>query len=184
VRKPKALAKQEGFELSADPGERRKQVRELIKCAEKGDESILPAIRELLDLDPSLVEGVGNLALQVQASWIKAYTGGNLVLVEAAERKMREMRDELAGPSPSPLERLLVERILACWVQMNYLDAIYAQRMASGEAVAWEAHEGHQRRQDRAHGRFLSAVKTLALVRRLGLPALQVNIGDKQVNVV
>jgi hypothetical protein len=31
---------------------------------------------------------------------------------------------------------------------------------------------------------FLSAMKTLALVRRLGLPAVQVNIGEKQVNVV
>jgi hypothetical protein len=34
-----------------------------------------------------------------------------------------------------------------------------------------------------AHKRFLSAVATLARVRKLALPALQVNIGTNQVNV-
>jgi hypothetical protein len=41
----------------------------------------------------------------------------------------------------------------------------------------------HRRRIDAAHSRFLSAVKTLATVRKLALPALQVNIGANQVNV-
>ena len=34
---------------------------------------------------------------------------------------------------------------------------------------------------DRAHRRFLQAVKTLATVRRLLVPALQVNIGKNQI---
>ncbi len=37
---------------------------------------------------------------------------------------------------------------------------------------------------DATHRRFLSAVKALALVRKLALPALQVNIARRQVNVV
>jgi hypothetical protein len=36
---------------------------------------------------------------------------------------------------------------------------------------------------DRAHRRYLSAIKALALVRRLAVPVLQVNIARKQVNV-
>jgi hypothetical protein len=36
---------------------------------------------------------------------------------------------------------------------------------------------------DRAHKRYLSAIKALAVVRRLALPVLQVNIAKKQVNV-
>jgi hypothetical protein len=36
---------------------------------------------------------------------------------------------------------------------------------------------------DGVHGRYLSAIKCLADVRRLALPALQVNIAEKQVNV-
>jgi hypothetical protein len=41
----------------------------------------------------------------------------------------------------------------------------------------------HQRKIDRAHARLLSAVRTLAQVRKLAVPALQLNIAKKQVNV-
>jgi hypothetical protein len=36
---------------------------------------------------------------------------------------------------------------------------------------------------DHAHRRYLSALRALALVRKLALPVLQVNIARKQVNV-
>ena len=45
-------------------------------------------------------------------------------------------------------------------------------------------HEFHQRRVERAQRRYLAAVKALAHVWRLRLPAVQVTIGDQQVNVV
>jgi hypothetical protein len=43
--------------------------------------------------------------------------------------------------------------------------------------------EFHQKRITMAHNRYLSAIRTLAQVRRLGVPAVQVNIGEQQVNV-
>jgi len=39
------------------------------------------------------------------------------------------------------------------------------------------------RKIDKAHDRFLSAVRTLAQVRKLALPTLQLNIGKNKVNV-
>jgi hypothetical protein len=44
--------------------------------------------------------------------------------------------------------------------------------------------EHAQRRMDRAHRRFLNTVKTLATVRRLALPAVQINVARQQVNQV
>ena len=41
----------------------------------------------------------------------------------------------------------------------------------------------HQKRLDYLHRRHLSAIKTLAQVRRLQLPVLQFNFAEKQVNV-
>jgi hypothetical protein len=41
----------------------------------------------------------------------------------------------------------------------------------------------HQRRMDAAHRRFLAALEALATVRRLTLPALQINVARRQVNV-
>jgi hypothetical protein len=88
--------------------------------------------------------------------------------------------NRLAGPEPSVLERLLVDRVVACWIQIEYADLAYAQ-------LATTLTSGHrdylQRRQDRAHRRYLSAIRTLAQVRRLVEPVVQVNIGAQQQNV-
>src|SRR5262245_66143189 len=92
---------------------------------------------------------------------------------------MELLRAELAGANPTPIERLLVERIVACWLQVQDADARYAQ--AKNLSLAWG--EYYQRRMDRAHRRYLSAVKALALVRKLAVPVLQVNIAREQVNV-
>jgi hypothetical protein len=74
---------------------------------------------------------------------------------------------------------VLVERVVACWLQVQDADVRYAQ--AKNLSVTWG--ECYQRRMDRAHRRYLSAVKALALVRKLAVPVLQVNIARKQVNV-
>jgi hypothetical protein len=75
----------------------------------------------------------------------------------------------------------LVERVAGCWLQVHYFDVIYAQNMTK---LTGEQSEYYQRRQDRAHKRYLAAIKTLAQVRRLLFPAVQVNIGAQQVNKV
>lgn len=43
--------------------------------------------------------------------------------------------------------------------------------------------DAYQRRMDAAHRRYLSALNALATVRKLAVPAIQVNIADRQVNV-
>lgn len=57
-------------------------------------------------------------------------------------------------------------------------------RYAQGqEEMTMKQGEFRQRRMDAANRRFLAAVKALALVRKLALPVLQVNIVKRQVNV-
>jgi hypothetical protein len=155
------------------------KVREFLKQAQKGDASTLPALRQYLQ-DPAAVDMLGgNLAQQAEQSFIRAASGEDLAFREALARKLELLRAELAGPDPTPVERLLVERIVACWLQVQDADIRYAQ--AKNLSIDWG--EYYQRRMDRAHRRYLSALKTLALVRRLAVPVLQVNIARKQVNV-
>ncbi len=66
-----------------------------------------------------------------------------------------------------------------CWVQANYADATEATH---GDRTIAQA-ELALKRQTMAHKRLLSALKTLAEVRRLMVPTLQVNIAEQQVNV-
>jgi hypothetical protein len=86
----------------------------------------------------------------------------------------------LAGANPTPVERLLVERVVACWLQVQDADVRYAQGQ---KELTFAQGEYYQRRMERAHKRYLSALRTLALVRKLAVPVLQVNIAKKQVNV-
>ena len=95
-------------------------------------------------------------------------------------RKLARLREELAGPEPTPIERLLAERAAFCWLTVYEYERQYASR---GQPPGGQA-EYHQRRIDAAHRRFLSSLKTLATVRKLAVPAIQVNIAEKQVNVV
>lgn len=153
----------------------------IIERAQSGDEKAMPALREMLDLVPKMREMLGaDLDRTVEHTISNSLGGGdNLAFREAIKRKLAAMREELEGPTPSPTERLLVDRIVACWLQMQEADLRYAQEGSCSFAQA----DYHLRRQDRAHRRFLTAMKTLATVRKMGLPVLQVNIGENQVNV-
>jgi hypothetical protein len=89
------------------------------------------------------------------------------------------LRDELAGPNPTPLKRLLVERIVACWLHLHHLEAIYSGK----ESMSLDLGSYYQRSISSAQKRYLAAIKTLAVVRKLAVPVLPVNIARKQVNV-
>jgi hypothetical protein len=129
--------------------------------------------------DADAVDQFGNLARQTEYTLIEAASHQNLLFKEAITRKLAIMRADLAGPAPSPVERLLVERIVAGWLQLQDADIRYAQSKGLTIAQAYY----HQRRIDNAHKRYLSAIKTLAVIRKLAVPVLQVNIARKQVNV-
>ncbi len=137
------------------------------------------AVRALFHTDPGLWREIGDLAAQAEKALVKVMAGENLVVQESLGRAMESMRSELAGPNPTPLERLLVDRVVACWLQVHYADAIYAQGMKD---LTLNQGDYYQRRQDRAHRRYLSAIRSLAQVRRLLSPSIQVNIAEQQIN--
>lgn len=56
-------------------------------------------------------------------------------------------------------------------------------RMAMPNTMSFQAGDYYQRRQDRGHHRYISAIRALAQVRQLLIPAVQVNVGGQQVNM-
>ena len=100
---------------------------QLLKKAEAGDRSVLPQLRRVLDGDPDLWRGFGNLAAHAEASLAMLAAGPNLLLAECLKRKLAELKAELSGESPPPLEKLLAERISMSWLQTAYFDGLVAQ---------------------------------------------------------
>lgn len=155
-------------------------IRALLKRTHAGDEATVPVVRKMLQNPAYLRMFGGELAAEVVSSFTNAMAGKNVGFREAVLRKLELLRAELLGENPTPLERLLVERVAACWLQVQDAELRYAQGQ---EEMTMKQGEFRQRRMDAANRRFLAAVKALALVRKLALPVLQVNIAKRQVNV-
>jgi hypothetical protein len=128
---------------------------------------------------PRWVEACGNLAKHAENALIHRFAAKDLAVGEGVRQKLEVMRGELTSPNPSPLERLLAERIATCWLLLYYLETTYASK----DGISLELGNYYLKNIDRAHNRYLSVIKTLAAVRKLILPVLQVNIAKKQVNV-
>jgi hypothetical protein len=154
---------------------------DLLRRAQNGDSSVVPQLRELLQ-KPGMTDLLGGLVRQVQDAVVGGLCGPNLAVQEGINKKMADMRTELAGPDPSPLERQLAERIVLCWLTLYESEL----RFARGKDLTFKQADCWQRRIDGCHKRYLSAIKTLATVRKLAVPVLigQLNIATKQVNKV
>ncbi len=120
-------------------------------------------LRAALDDHPEIWDQFGNLAAHAQRSWVELIAGPDLALAEVLARKTAALEAELAGSQPTPLERLLAARIVACWLQVYQADAAQAQ---SGE-VSLKHAEFTSKRQARVHRGYLMAIASLATIRRL-----------------
>ena len=159
-----------------------RETRELVKRASKGDESSRQAIRALFadgDRGRDLLEGLGSSAEWLKRTIVRKAAGKNIAFQEAIAIKIESVRSELAGPDPTPMERLLAERAALCWWLVNW----YENSVQDCDRMTIAQANYHQAKIGRAHSRFLSAVRTLAQVRKLALPTLQLNIARNQVNV-
>jgi predicted alpha-1,6-mannanase (GH76 family) len=87
-------------------------------------------------------------------------------------RELAEVAAELAGAAPTPIEATLCRTAALCWFALRTAEAQHAAYAKSDGATIPGA-EFRQRRIDHAHRRFLATLKTLATVRRLALPTLQ-----------
>ncbi len=167
---------------------------ELVERANNGDRQAAVELGPCLDRHPKVWRHVGDQSRQAQEQLLNFICGKeHLADQEATRRTMAVMRQELAGPESSPLEQMLIDRIVLCWLHVAFLEQATtaclqhaAEKTTTSIAQAefgLKQIDAHQQWIDRAHRRYLAACKALAQVRRLGVPAIQVNVGEQQVNV-
>jgi hypothetical protein len=154
----------------------------LMERAQGGDEDAVLDIREMLDGSADLawhfIKGPGTRAESVLIDHITK--DEDLATKELLRYQLESMRIEVAGENPSPLERLLAERVVATWLEVQLFSGLYGANL--GKLTPGQG-DYHQKRLDRAHRRHLSAIRTLAQIRKLG-PSVQINIADKQINTI
>lgn len=155
------------------------EIQALVRKAETGDAGALAEVRAMLTLPGAGAALGGDLARQTIKRLVGAYSKGNPVIEECVNRTLDQMRAELGGTKPTPVERLLVDRVLACWVHLHHIEGDYAVRVSMPVPLALY----YQKALSAAQRRYLAALKALAEVRKLALPAIQVNVARRQVNI-
>ena len=101
------------------PPQSEDMIRAQLERARGGDATDLAALQETLDRYPEIWRSYGDLAKHARDVWIGLIGGEDLALKESLGRQAEAMKADLAGPAPSPLETLLIERIVTCWVQLG-----------------------------------------------------------------
>ena len=149
--------------------------REIMRRAQEGDAAVVPALRKLLREDDDELIDAGHLARMALAR--AASKEGDLLTREVYMAQMERDAEELAGPNPSPLEKVLAERIAISRFRCYYYECLCAMGLRK-DTLNVDAHK--HKRLAAAQKDFLSACRTLAQVRKLELPFVQVNVAERQ----
>ena len=120
----------------------------------------------------------GDVAEQAEEGLIRASATGGFGRL-TVRRTLERTRDELAGRRPTPLVRLAARHVAICGLEADLAHRSSAASLAKGVVPP----EDVQRWLDRADGRYRKALKCLADLQRIALPAVQVNVGGQQVNI-
>ena len=110
--------------------------------------------------------------------------GGKSYLVRASlEAGWERLPVDLARPGDGELERLLVQQVALCWLKLAYTEHQHRYILTNGSTTIRQG-DFWERRLSAAQHRYLRATEALGRVRRLQLPAVQVNIAEQQVNQI
>jgi hypothetical protein len=141
-----------------------------VKKANNGDKNALTSLRKELagPNGKAILDVCGDLALQAEESLLVAILGQQEGAKTCVRAKMRQMRAELGWSESSALERILIERVVATWLDVYFAELVCNQ--SKGDSIHQLKYKQH--RIDRSHKRHLSAVKMLATVRKMALPVL------------
>jgi hypothetical protein len=155
----------------------------MTQLAAKGDERASQALIEACQTVPRLWEILSTLSSMAVRSWVDLLSPagpGTEITRRTIEQEIERKRSEVSGENPSPLERLLAERVALCWLAARYADAEYTRKLKAG--MSFREGEYYSKRCEQTNRQLLKAIESLARVRRLLTP-MQINIGQNQINV-
>jgi hypothetical protein len=174
------------LELSEDARGRLREFKVLAEKAQAGDKEARTELRQLLRASsPEVIAEASGIARRAEWMLVKTISVGRPLMEEALPERMDQMRSEIAGENPTPLEVLLTERVVAGWLLVEVLEGLIAaqyQRDVKAHRVPPTHIIQQSRILESATRRYLAAIRELARVRKLqaGMP-VQVNT---QVNIL
>lgn len=130
------------------------------------------------------VIGMGELAESQALDTI--LNGSGQGMRECWRQRLQAMRADLGYTESSALERLLIQQVTLCWLNLNLTE--YRVTNVMKQSISFACSLYWEKRLTAAQMRFTRACETLARIRKLSrnVPALQFNFaasGGQQVNL-
>jgi len=149
---------------------------------ENPDPQDLAHLRAVMRAEPEHARALFDLAALTSSEVIRSILPRAPLGCEAISATADAMRVGLGSETAPELERGLIEHVVLCWLRLQAVESKYTYAMSQPQDLAWAY--WWERRLTAAQGRYMRAVESLARVRRLAGPsAVQINVGDQQVNV-
>jgi hypothetical protein len=140
--------------------ELRARLSRLVDEANAGSKPALAHLRRMLDEHPEIWRTIGNLATHAERTWISLVANDDHLVIESLTRQVDQMRADLAGPHPTPTERLLIDQVVVCWLSQQHAEMCAAQSGGSVQQARFRV-----QRLDTAGRQYLSSIRLLTLLR-------------------
>lgn len=158
-----------------------KALNAIVGKANGGDQHALAKLREFLDQNPQVWQHIGDLSRAAEKAWITVIANGNTLAAEAIRRQLAELKSELMEDSSTVVERMLVDTVVATWLELHYLrsvDADTRNRSVTQGSLLLKRLESAQRR-------HANALKQLTQIRKLlpnraAMPELRIFRGERE----
>lgn len=179
--------------MEQKPGDNKEAVRlirnfkKLIKKTntESPQESDVQKMRKMLKEHPELYQQITDMAMTTAHNLVASSKSTELLkTVLLHDRRIR--LEELGYDQASPLEKMMIEQVVLCWMRHNLLECSFYDKM--GQFRSMEQSLSLEKQMSISQQRFTRACESLARIRKLARnsPGLQVNIatsGGQQVNL-
>jgi hypothetical protein len=150
--------------------------------AKKPAKEDLQLIRKFLIARPDFSKAIFDGGAAIQNELITNMIGGEQEVIKmAVEEYTLSIRDDMGYHDAPIIEKLIIENIVTCWLRLQHYEQQVAFRMQGSYSLS--VLEFWERRLSMAQRRYLAACESLTRIRRMAIPSLQLNIGDKQINV-
>ena len=139
-------------------------------------EQLQRALREV----PDLWRCIADMTKHTQRQTIQALSGESTLMQKSLEQGVVSMRADLGHATAPPLERLLIEQVVLCW--LDYHEAKWRHHVVLSDGTSFENAGWLEKRLNGAYRRYVRSIEALARIRKMG-PKVQINIAEQQVNV-
>jgi hypothetical protein len=138
------------------------RLKDLARRANARDTAALAELRAFLDEHPEVAATIGNLGRLAEDAYLRLLSGEDVLAREADKHQLSQLKADLAGEHPTPLERLLVDL-----VAVNHLAVQYSLAAGAAPGLTLVVAQAHAKLAEIEQRRLLQAMRTLATLRAL-----------------